>query len=70
MIVIPSLFHLDPLSMTMITLISFVSFSIAFFAWRHLAGDRKQAAFYRNLIMLVMTMMTTYSYTPGTNFEP
>lgn len=51
---IDSLFYSDRLSLLLMGLIGFVSLSVGAFAFRYLQGDRKQAAFYRNLVAMVL----------------
>ena len=47
-------FYIDSLSLVMLALISFVTVSVAIFAWRFLHGDSKRKAFYLKLAVLLV----------------
>ena len=49
-------FHVDRLSWLLMGLVAFVAISIASFSIRYLKGDRRQKAFFVNLLALVMTV--------------
>lgn len=61
MLSIGQLFYIDNLSLIIMSLISFVAISIGSFSARYLKGDRKQCAFYVNLIALVLAVFIMVS---------
>ena len=52
------LFHIDGLSLIMMSLAGFVALSIASFSSRYLKGDRKKVSFYCNLVGLISAIFT------------
>jgi len=51
-----NIFQVDRLSLLLMGLVAFVAISIASFSIRYLKGDRRQKAFFVNLLALVMTV--------------
>lgn len=49
-------FHADKLSLVLIALVAFVAISIGSFSVRYLKGDRRQKAFFLNLIIMVASV--------------
>lgn len=57
MITLKQLLNFDNLSFVMMGLICFVTICLISFSSRYLKGDRKQAAFYRNLAVMVLSVL-------------
>lgn len=55
------LFHIDNLSFVMMALVGFVALCVASFSSRYLKGDRKQTAFYGNLLAMVLAVFVMVS---------
>ncbi|MCB1828264.1 MAG: oxidoreductase, partial [Coxiellaceae bacterium] len=55
------LFHIDVLAMVMMALVGFVALCVASFSSRYLKGDRKYGAFYRHLMLMVLSVFTMAS---------
>ncbi len=53
---LPQLFNADRLSMVVLALIFFVAIIVASYATRYLKGDRRQKAFFGNLLALVVSV--------------
>lgn len=54
-------FHADTLSYVVMGLVAFVAISVGSFSIRYLKGDRKQKAFFANLVVLVLTVFVMVS---------
>lgn len=55
------LLHIDNLSLVMMGLVGFVALCVSSFSYRYLKGDRKQLAFYRNLLAMVLCVFVMVS---------
>lgn len=58
---IATLFHVDPLALIMMTLVGFISLTVASFASRYLKGDTRYRQFFTLLALLVGSVMVMVS---------
>ncbi|GAB4162170.1 MAG: proton-conducting transporter membrane subunit [Rickettsiaceae bacterium] len=61
MLIPEQLIHIDNLSLVMTGLVGFVALCVASFSSRYLKGDRKQTAFYGNLVAMVLAVFVMVS---------
>lgn len=52
-----TLFHIDQLSLIMLSLIMFVGIAVALFCSRYLRGNNQQTVFYRNLALMIGSVL-------------
>lgn len=58
---ITNILHVDALSLVIMTLVIFVAITIGSFSIRYLKGDRRQGAFFANLLVMVLSVFLMVS---------